>query len=206
MARNNNILAGITLLDPDNDDHWTAGGLPAVAAVASLSSEDGVTRLEITALAPYLTRDTAPELPVDEVEAEVYPDPEDEEEEEAEEEQAEDELSDVEQAKAALRAEIDACLEVIQTKASERDQAIADIKALEETCSILETRYVAMFPRVDPVSAVQAYQQRSAKQRSKRAEDARRAPGAAKSRLDQAMMVRRGFGQSRPEGFLIDGG
>lgn len=46
-------------LDPKNDDHWTEAGEPAVAAVRAIAGIDTISRADIKALAPKLTRDEA---------------------------------------------------------------------------------------------------------------------------------------------------
>lgn len=53
------IRTALTKLDPKEDTHWTDGGLPAVAAVRQLSGDVEVSRQDITALAPKLTREEA---------------------------------------------------------------------------------------------------------------------------------------------------
>lgn len=49
------ILAALAMLETDNDDHWTAQGLPSVAAVSELTGTD-VTRAQIKAVAPDARR------------------------------------------------------------------------------------------------------------------------------------------------------
>lgn len=58
-ADDEQVKAALELLDPSKDEDWTAAGLPAVEAVATLAGGK-VTRAQIEALAPDLTRDTAP--------------------------------------------------------------------------------------------------------------------------------------------------
>lgn len=53
------VRTALTKLDAKNDEHWTEGGLPSVAAVRELSSNDKVSRADITELAPNLTREEA---------------------------------------------------------------------------------------------------------------------------------------------------
>lgn len=216
MPRNQDIQSGLNLLDPSNDDHWTSGGLPRVDVVSTLSSVAGVTRSEITTLAPDLIRDNAPPLtPTDERNPDAGTDIEKEDSgpsvgsgqgdgEEGEKE--EPGLSETEALKLQLQSEISACKASISEAMTERDQAIADIRNLEATCQILEVRYNALFPPVPQAESIQAYQERSKAERAARVGRARNAVGSAKSRLDQAMAVRRSFGQNRPEGFLLDGG
>lgn len=59
------IRTAITQLDPANDEHWTDGGLPSVAAVRELSGNKDVGRADIASLAPKLTREEATKLAAD---------------------------------------------------------------------------------------------------------------------------------------------
>lgn len=52
------IKSAVELLDPANDEHWTAAGLPSVDAVTGLVGQK-VTRAEIEAAAPAFDRETA---------------------------------------------------------------------------------------------------------------------------------------------------
>jgi hypothetical protein len=49
------IVAAIELLEPENNDHWTSAGLPAVEAVQSIAGKT-VTRAQIEAAAPDAKR------------------------------------------------------------------------------------------------------------------------------------------------------
>ncbi len=69
-----NINEALAKLDPFDDDHWTADGAPAIAAVISIFG-DKVTRKQITETDPLLTRETAgqiadatPDVPAEEPE------------------------------------------------------------------------------------------------------------------------------------------
>jgi hypothetical protein len=53
-----NIRQALATLDPENDTHWTADGLPLVDIVSALVGSP-VKRQDITDAAPSLTRDTA---------------------------------------------------------------------------------------------------------------------------------------------------
>lgn len=53
------IRTAITKLDPKNDEQWTNAGLPSVEVVRKLAENDGVTRADITRLAPNLNREEA---------------------------------------------------------------------------------------------------------------------------------------------------
>lgn len=57
-ATDDSVKTALELLDPAKDDDWTAAGLPAVDAVATLAGGK-VTRAQIEAIAPGLTRETA---------------------------------------------------------------------------------------------------------------------------------------------------
>ncbi len=48
-------------LDPLNDDHWTADGMPRVDVVANLHGADNISRADITNAAPDFTRHSAME-------------------------------------------------------------------------------------------------------------------------------------------------
>jgi hypothetical protein len=50
------IREAVSKLDPAEDSHWTALGAPAVAAVAEIMKDPGVTRDEITKAAPDTKR------------------------------------------------------------------------------------------------------------------------------------------------------
>ncbi|QTH19784.1 hypothetical protein HRJ34_15575 [Rhizorhabdus wittichii] len=57
-ASDESVNTALELLDPTKDEDWTAAGLPAVDAVATLAGGK-VTRDQIKALAPDLTREAA---------------------------------------------------------------------------------------------------------------------------------------------------
>lgn len=46
-------------LDPENNDHWTADGLPRMDAIAELTGDSSISRKDVTHVAPNLTRDFA---------------------------------------------------------------------------------------------------------------------------------------------------
>ena len=52
------VAEALKALDPENDMHWTARGVPSVDAVSAMLAR-GVTRSEIEAVAPDLTRTVA---------------------------------------------------------------------------------------------------------------------------------------------------
>ncbi len=53
------IRNALAQLDPSNDEHWTKGGHPAMAAVQALAADESITRAMIATVAPDLTRETA---------------------------------------------------------------------------------------------------------------------------------------------------
>lgn len=56
------LIEAIQSLDPENDEVWTAGGQPTVAAVAGASGMPGVTRARITMAIPGFDRNKAREM------------------------------------------------------------------------------------------------------------------------------------------------
>ena len=74
------ILEALSKLDTNNDNHWTADGLPRIETVRMLSGDQSITREQITAEAPDFSRsaavlpgseDTKPETQTEAVQAEV---------------------------------------------------------------------------------------------------------------------------------------
>ena len=53
------ILEALSKLDTNNDNHWTADGLPRIETVRMLSGDQGITREQITAEAPDFSRSAA---------------------------------------------------------------------------------------------------------------------------------------------------
>ena len=52
------LIEAIHQLDPANDDHWTAQGLPAMEALKGFLGDDSITRPQVTEAAPDLNRTT----------------------------------------------------------------------------------------------------------------------------------------------------
>lgn len=74
------ILEVLSKLDTNNDNHWTADGLPRIETVRMLSGDQSITREQITAEAPDFSRsaavlpgseDTKPETQTEAAQAEV---------------------------------------------------------------------------------------------------------------------------------------
>jgi len=53
------IAEAISQLDPENDDHWTEAGLPAMAAVEDLVGTKDIKRADVGAAMPDWDRDKA---------------------------------------------------------------------------------------------------------------------------------------------------
>ncbi len=53
-----NTLQALDNLDPDNDAHWTANGLPRLDVLRVLTTNEALTRQEVTDVNPAFTRDT----------------------------------------------------------------------------------------------------------------------------------------------------
>lgn len=53
------ILEALSKLDTNNDNHWTADGLPRIETVRMLSGDQSITREQITAEAPDFSRSSA---------------------------------------------------------------------------------------------------------------------------------------------------
>jgi len=64
-ARRTLVAAALVKLDPENDEHWTSGGLPSVEAVRALSETADVSRADIQEAAPKLTREEAKKVAAD---------------------------------------------------------------------------------------------------------------------------------------------
>jgi hypothetical protein len=54
------IQAGAATLDPANDEHWTAEGLPRIEALEAATGLKGLYRADVTDALPGLTRESAP--------------------------------------------------------------------------------------------------------------------------------------------------
>ncbi len=94
------ILEALSKLDTNNDNHWTADGLPRIETVRMLAGDQGITREQITAEAPDFSRSSAaitsaetPETP-------------------AVEEQAQAEVVDYSEAIEKAKAEVDRLTEI----------------------------------------------------------------------------------------------
>jgi hypothetical protein len=57
--RTRRVREAVAALDPENDEHWTAGGVPRIDAVEKALGRAGLTRAEVERAVPGYTRDTA---------------------------------------------------------------------------------------------------------------------------------------------------
>ena len=119
------LLEGLRTLDPTNDAHWTAEGLPRLAVLEELTGKN-VTRQDVNATAPGLTRNTNA-LPPDEATPAAG---------------GEDPITVFAQQIAALDTQINALLR-------ERRTLTAKIDALSAERNQLQRRLDALRPRVD---------------------------------------------------------
>lgn len=93
------ILEALGKLDPTNENHWTADGLPRIETVRMLAGDQGITREQITAEAPDFSRETAALLPAETPSVEEQP-------------QATDEVVDYSEAIEKAKAEVDRLTEI----------------------------------------------------------------------------------------------
>jgi hypothetical protein len=56
---NDKILDAVKKLDPNNDNHWTADGLPRIDTVRMLASDTSLTREQVDKIAPAFNREAA---------------------------------------------------------------------------------------------------------------------------------------------------
>lgn len=63
---NQKLQRAIFTLDPENDDHWTKDGQPAMSAVEKLYGSSAITRADVRAAAPEFSREKARETPTEE--------------------------------------------------------------------------------------------------------------------------------------------
>lgn len=191
MERFDQIKAGLYQLDPADDAHWTAPGLPRLDLVRQLSGVDDASRAEINAAMPGYDREKARDAaksaepstqPLEPV-AEPLADP----------------AAELERQKAACQAQVDAIRDEVAALRVERDAIDNKLKMLGQKQALVEQAFNALFPPMRPEEAVKAYQRRSQGQRV-----AASAPAQPMSPLDRAMKDRRGFGLDRPEPFLLE--
>lgn len=181
------IRDALAALDPARDEDWTSAGLPAMAAVRAFAG-DGVTREQVEAAAPGFCR-TDLAIPSDQ------------------ETVVETTVSVETSTKISGPADEDATrarLRAAQEKRSASLRAMAEAKRLADEAEreIVQARN-ELEPK--PLTAIERYRQvvkRSQEDRKKRVEEEQAArailSGAKRSKLDQAMTARRGYGLKRP--------
>lgn len=216
------IREALALLDPSDDNHWTAQGLPAMDTVCDLVGER-VTRVQVSEAAPGFERprddapaegqgepNALPELAGDvtiSAEAPIVLD--------AKEPAPPAEASAPEPVdeREAAEAEAKARVAEIRARQGEARDAIARAQAFVGECDTeiarINTELEKRFP---PLSQAEQYKRivaRSREDRRKRVEAERLAlrvlHRGGKSPLDRAMASRRGFGLQRPDYFPGEG-
>lgn len=145
------IIDALKKLDPSNDNHWTADGLPRLDTVKMLSGDQSLTRDSIVAVAPGFARATAatwepgntvvaaatiaqPVAPVVHVNAEISGPAVTEEVVAAVEQKSKTEIEELD----ALLAENRSKLEVLRAQKDKADSALT--AALKEEAWLIEKR------------------------------------------------------------------
>jgi len=191
MDPTNDIKEALELLDPTCDDHWTAQGLPSVAAVKELSGSD-VTRMQIDALAPGLCRDSVlgSIMPQAEAESEI--------------------TAKADEGKASIDDQIVELDRRISAARKAAADAIALGASLERDRSELVVTRDALYPPETRAQWYKKYLDRQTEERRLRVEKAQQVAAlmggvSTKSPLDRAMSHRRAFGAMRPSYPTIGG-
>ena len=176
------LIEALQALDPDDDDHWTAEGWPAMAAVEGIAGRQ-FTRREVDAVAPDFTRmhRVLPAASLGEA---------------AEEEAADDREAVAADPVAALAARIAALDAQADAAIRQRDAANAAIARLTAEREPLQRQLDALKPRVDTVQQdINAYLSsqraaRAARAERRRAQQAQQ-PDDPRAPIDQAFANRR---------------
>lgn len=211
MIDNTKIHEALQLLDAKDNSHWTNDGLPRVDIVAKLIDTPNLSRADITAAAPTFTRENLtfeptppqqdnPAAPAQEEGDATHENPAqdpapEQEQENAQEDQSEpsplpplDELDEAQLELDAATKELASLDEQLNALTKKKAAAQAKVDAL------LEARALHDSPHQNQKD-IMAYLEGQAKLREQKAA----ALGVpARSRLDQAMSFKRGFGGNRP--------
>jgi len=177
------IKEALSLLDPTDNDHWTADGLPKIDVVSSLAEIKGLKRSDITKAAPTFTR----ENPSFEVHATTEGDTSGLTDE--------DEIIDgLDESETAL-AEAEAILAKANARAVEAQEKVMAAQKVRD--AIMEERSKNIHPHQNQLDIMEFLQsqQRIRQDRFKRAQAVVSMP---KAPIDQAMARKKGFGISRP--------
>lgn len=59
LGASEKLMAALKHLDPENDEHWTQMGLPALATLGEFTGMAGIKRADVEAAAPGFTREIA---------------------------------------------------------------------------------------------------------------------------------------------------
>jgi hypothetical protein len=205
------IKEALSLLDSNDNDHWTADGLPKIDVVSSLAEIKGLKRGDITKAAPTFTRENpsfeAPAL----AEGDTYEEDEDEiakanaEAAASELPPAEEPLTTfgltevdigdgLDESEAAL-VEAEAILAKANAEAAEAQGKVLAAQKVRD--AIMEERAKNLHPHQNQLDIMEflKVQQRIREDRFKRAQTVVSAP---KAPIDQAMARKKGFGIARP--------
>jgi len=213
MAKTNEeILEAVRALDPHNDEHWTADGMPRLDAVENLLG-DNVTRKAVTNAAPDFTRAVASEL-ADALE-DSEPAADDYDTEEAVPSSPEpvqeidtasatgselDEDDPLAEGPADFEAELDAGIAEAQQRVSDIQRRLEEGKRLlaeaEEELGKLVDEKNRQFPPMTEAEAIQQFQRNELAKRA-----AARGAGGTPSPLDAALAARR---KARRQGALAE--
>jgi hypothetical protein len=130
------ILDALVALDVDNDDHWTAEGLPRLDVMKGLCGGGAVTRTEVTAANPEFTREVMranteePETEEPETEEPETEEPETEEPET--EEVTEEETVAASLDKAVVQKELDEARDELNKAKRRYDKAVLTMDTIIE--------------------------------------------------------------------------
>lgn len=211
MAKTNEeIREAVFGLDPQNNEHWTADGLPRLDAVENMLGGD-VSRKSVTNAAPDFNRTVASELvdaPVDEPPVETDEDESDETEavqqspEPAQEtdtasvtDHEPDEDDPLAEGPADFRAELEAEIDYVQQRISDIQRGLEEGKRMlakaEDELGKLVDQKNQQFPPMTQAEAIQQFQ---------RNELAKRAAARGASPLDTAIRATRKQRRQNPAG------
>jgi hypothetical protein len=183
------ITTALAQLDPDRDEHWTSSGLPAMDAMRALVGAE-VTRAQVTAAAPDFTRSHPSLGGAPAGSPEVAP---------PDERPPADPVAEIRAAIREARAERTAL-------SSEIGRAQERLAAIDQRLDTLTTQLERAVPQLTPAERYRQVAQRSTEERRRRVEAMNAlAGGAGRSRIDQAMASRRGYGGQRPAYPLVGG-
>jgi len=182
------ILEALAALNPEDESHWTAQGLPAIAVVRDLAKNQDITRFDVEKAAPGFNLQVArglnpdKEMPLAEAAEAVEP--------------------SREEAHKLLKQGIDDLRAVERKHVAEAERqkklAAEAVAAIDRARAEFDEKY----PPLSPAERHKAWVKNNQKQRAERAAYLKAAQavinGHHKSPLYQALAEKRGFGTQRP--------